>query len=204
MESKQEAVKRLLALTNCGGDAQLTLTQALARAYDAGHGAQNLNAQLVEESESWFRSVMAEEMGVDAPGGEGVNPLRDMLRELKSFKEGGQAADTPEGLLTALQRHGGNLAPLAEAGLVAVRKGKDYNTGVSRDDYFPLGLASYAQMIWVKCLRLVSFAKMPRSEENEGVRDTLLDLINYAAFAADWLHRQSLRLKKESVAGRSA
>lgn len=100
-----------------------------------------------------------------------------------------------ESMLHDLSKRGGSAAILAECGLLAIRKGADYNTGFDRDAYFPLGLASYAQMLWVKCLRLVSFAKTPREEQNEAVRDTLLDLINYATFAADWLTRRPDRRK---------
>jgi hypothetical protein len=61
-------------------------------------------------------------------------------------------------------------------------KGQDYNTGIRRQDYFPLGLASYAQEIHKKGLRLVSLAKRGGAPNHESVRDTCVDLINYACF----------------------
>lgn len=36
---------------------------------------------------NWFRSVIAQEMGVDAPGGEASHPLRDWLRGLNTANE---------------------------------------------------------------------------------------------------------------------
>jgi len=94
-----------------------------------------------------------------------------------------------EDILAELKSRGSNLGPLAEAGLLAIKKGGDYNDGHSRDEYFPLGLSSYAQMLHIKCTRLLSFARNPREANFEGERDTLLDLINYSSFAIDWLDR---------------
>ncbi len=79
---------------------------------------------------------------------------------------------------------------MAEALALAERKAKDYNQGPSaRDAYFPLGIASYAQMLHVKTQRLISLAAIPRETVHESVRDTALDLINYASFLVDWLDR---------------
>src|SRR4051812_8375836 len=62
------------------------------------------------------------------------------------------ALDT-EHLLRALAARTGAPGELGAAGLLAFRKGEDYNVGaVKRDDYFPLGLASYAQMLHVKSI----------------------------------------------------
>lgn len=98
-------------------------------------------------------------------------------------------------LLAIIAERGGALKALAEAGMIALKKGEDYNNtgkapGEERDVYFPLGLPSYAQMIHVKATRLVSFAAAPRDAKHESVRDTALDIINYASFLADWLERQ--------------
>lgn len=103
-----------------------------------------------------------------------------------------------EELLSELAKRGGTLKACAEAQLLCLRKSQDYNqTGgnagtfnASRDDYFPFGLSSYAQMIHTKSQRLISLAKKPSEEANfESCRDTALDLINYASFLADWLAR---------------
>ena len=92
------------------------------------------------------------------------------------------------------QTHGsaftGRMGPLEEAWKIRQLKEADYQrAGVSRDDYFPFGLTSHAQMIWVKCQRLKSLHDSPGEAENESIRDTLLDLINYASFAIEAIDR---------------
>ena len=71
----------------------------------------------------------------------------------------------------------------------AIKKSQDYNNGQdvpqSRSIYFPFGLISYAQMIHTKSQRLISLAKQTKNPNNESIRDTLLDLINYACFAVE-------------------
>lgn len=77
-------------------------------------------------------------------------------------------------------------APLLDAYVMRLRKAQDYNEGpVKLRDYFPFGLTSYAQMIHVKSMRLVSLAAQGEQPINESVRDTLVDLINYCCFAAE-------------------
>ena len=76
------------------------------------------------------------------------------------------------------------LAPVLE--LVAA-KGEDYNTGVALHDYFPFGHKSYIQMVHLKALRLVAIAD--NEEPNfDSVKDTVMDLINYAVFYLDYLN----------------
>lgn len=115
--------------------------------------------------------------------------VKRLLRELNAYRNETRSPSTLM-LLSALKERGGAAGALGEAGLLFESKGQDYNTGFKRDDYFPLGLGSYAQMIYVKALRLVSFSAFKRSVKHEAVRDTALDLINYAAFLADWLSRR--------------
>lgn len=88
---------------------------------------------------------------------------------------------------------------MAEAQLLVLRKSQDYNGSAAapdseRDAYFPLGAASYVQMIHVKSQRLVQLTRNDidgRAPPNfEGVRDSVLDLINYAAFFAERLARE--------------
>ena len=83
------------------------------------------------------------------------------------------------------------LSVLLEAYLLQARKAQDYQAGTDRDNYFPLGLPSFATMINIKALRLVSLAAKPESPQFESVKDTSLDLINYAAFLAEWLDRHA-------------
>lgn len=72
---------------------------------------------------------------------------------------------------------------------IAIKKSQDYNNGngqpTSRAVYFPFGLLSYAQMLHTKSQRLNSLAQQDKAPNNESVRDTLLDMINYAAFAVE-------------------
>ena len=72
---------------------------------------------------------------------------------------------------------------------IAIKKSQDYNNGngqpTSRANYFPFGLLSYAQMLHIKSQRLNSLAQQDKLPNNESVRDTLLDMINYAAFAVE-------------------
>lgn len=63
-------------------------------------------------------------------------------------------------------------------------KEADYQHKVARHFYFPFGMLSYAQMIWVKALRMVSLVEK-QQVVNESVDDTLIDLINYASFALE-------------------
>lgn len=72
---------------------------------------------------------------------------------------------------------------------LAIKKSKDYNNGnsmpKSRANYFPFGLLSYAQMLHIKSQRLNSLVQQDTIPNNESVRDTLLDMINYATFAVE-------------------
>ena len=71
---------------------------------------------------------------------------------------------------------------LADLAHLRARKSADYDDhGVQLADYFPFGFVSYVQMIWVKTLRLRSL--VDKDSVNEGVDDSLKDLINYAIFA---------------------
>lgn len=69
---------------------------------------------------------------------------------------------------------------------IALKKAADYNRAKNnRSIYFPFGLLSYAQMLHVKSQRLNSLAQQDNEPNNESIRDTLLDLINYATFAVE-------------------
>jgi hypothetical protein len=98
-------------------------------------------------------------------------------------------------LLEELQSRGGHPGALAEAALLCVRKSQDYNQGaadmdphkIDRSSYFPFGAVSYAQMLHTKSQRFSSLVlkEMRGQDANfEGLRDTALDIINYAGFFA--------------------
>lgn len=96
-------------------------------------------------------------------------------------------------LLQELHRRGGHPGAVAEAVLLCAAKSADYNHGmghenihsVDRSAYFPFGEVSYAQMLHTKMQRFTSIVRKGLSggEPNfEGLRDTALDIINYAGF----------------------
>jgi hypothetical protein len=97
-------------------------------------------------------------------------------------------------LLKELASRGGHPGALAEAALLVVKKSEDYNQGqnldphkTDRTPYFPFGTVSYAQMLHTKSMRFNSLAMKELSGEEpnfEGLRDTALDIINYAGFYA--------------------
>lgn len=101
-------------------------------------------------------------------------------------------------LLEILYRRGGHPGAVAEAAILCAKKSQDYNVGkgadihkVDRSNYFPLGLTSYAQMIHTKSERLLSLVRKGADGAIfESARDTCLDLINYAGFAADYLQKE--------------
>lgn len=98
-------------------------------------------------------------------------------------------------LLTELKTRGGHPGALAEAALLCMLKSYDYNQNslnldphnVDRSNYFPFGVVSYAQMLHTKSQRFNSLALQDMRGVNtnfEGLRDTALDIINYAGFFA--------------------
>jgi hypothetical protein len=95
-------------------------------------------------------------------------------------------------LLLVLQSRAGHPGALAEAALLCVKKSQDYNSdaalnihNIARSNYFPFGAVSYAQMLHTKSQRFNSLVQkeIEGGEANfEGLRDTALDIINYAGF----------------------
>ena len=75
------------------------------------------------------------------------------------------------------------LQVFAEAFSLQYRKAGDYQRVGVRAEYFPFGRLSYVQMIWIKAMRLRALAHTENIVFNESFMDTLLDLINYTAFA---------------------
>lgn len=79
--------------------------------------------------------------------------------------------------------------PFIEAAELAEKKGRDYNTGVDRDSYFPFGLQSYAHEIYKKSLRMISLLRTGIAPANEPIEDTLLDIMNYCCFALETMRK---------------
>ena len=105
------------------------------------------------------------------------------------------AESSTQDILEELKSRGGHPGALAEAALLCIRKSQDYNQGaadmdphkIDRSSYFPFGAVSYAQMLHTKSQRFNSLAlqEMRGQVPNfEGLRDTALDIINYAGFFA--------------------
>lgn len=100
-------------------------------------------------------------------------------------------------LLEELKSRGGHPGALAEAALLCVLKSQDYNQSskevinvhkIDRSQYFPFGNVSYAQMLHTKAQRFNSLVLKEihgQPPNFEGLRDTALDIINYAGFFVD-------------------
>jgi len=81
---------------------------------------------------------------------------------------------------------------LAEIVELRARKGQDYNSSVQLTDYFPMGHLSYFQMVHMKTKRaesLIDVLQTGGTPNFEGLRDTLLDLLNYTTFWVEALDK---------------
>lgn len=97
-------------------------------------------------------------------------------------------------LLAELSKRGGHPGALADAALLCAKKSLDYNRtqnghaidihNIDRSNYFPFGPVSYAQMLHTKSQRFNSliYAGVNHTPQFEGLKDTALDIINYAGF----------------------
>ena len=85
---------------------------------------------------------------------------------------------------------------LLECAQLLVKKAQDYGssmTDYSKSEYMPFGHYSYIHMLHTKLSRIRSIAleSDPERKTNfESLRDSVIDLINYAAFYAAWLDEQ--------------
>ncbi len=125
----------------------------------------------------------------------GVNPRRPD-NEYDAVKPEGWS---PPDLSTVLSVGLGDIESLSpvllEITRMRVAKGRDYNSSVEIPDYFPLGHASYFQMVHLKVKRLQSLIDIEDrggTPNFEGIRGTLLDLLNYATFYVEALDRGEL------------
>lgn len=72
---------------------------------------------------------------------------------------------------------------LLEATRIRMIRSAKYNNGnVRLEDHFPLGPASYFQMIWTKVIRLRSMMQDPDGVDEKIMWDSLRDFINYSSF----------------------
>lgn len=93
---------------------------------------------------------------------------------------------------------------LMEAALLLREKSEDYNNDPNPDparrNYFPFGDASYLHMLHTKFERVKAIRLAKKENPNfEGARDSLIDLINYAAFYAAYLDQESLAKAEAQV-----
>lgn len=100
-------------------------------------------------------------------------------------------------------------APLliAETLELLVKKTQDYNADKDltnfkiddpRDEYFPLGAASYIQMIWTKVMRIKNVAaKIAQggTPHFDGLEDSLKDIVAYSCFFYSYLDQKTKEKK---------
>lgn len=79
----------------------------------------------------------------------------------------------------------GNLSPaFLTAARLRAKKQKDYS---DIKGYFPFGDKSYVQMIYVKTRRLIALTSSNNQPANESIKDSVLDLLNYASYYYEYL-----------------
>ena len=82
--------------------------------------------------------------------------------------------------------------PIIDAVRISQTKAADYKSTVGRAAYFPMGAVSYAQMIHTKSMRIINLAKSDAAPNHESMRDSCVDLINYACYLAEALDKGEL------------
>jgi len=82
---------------------------------------------------------------------------------------------------------------LKECSDLIMRKSRDYgDKDLAKRQYHPYGDASYLQMLHTKLRRLENVRLRNKGQQNfESARDSVLDMINYAAFYAAWLDEEA-------------
>jgi len=100
--------------------------------------------------------------------------------------EGWNGPDIARAMLSMSPEKINSISPVhLEIAELRAKKGADYNSSVKLRDYFPMGHASYFQMMHLKTKRAESLIEVIQQggEPNfEGLRDTLLDALNYITF----------------------
>ena len=125
----------------------------------------------------------------------GINPQRPDNGHDAVKPEGWNPPDLSRALSMSLADLEAMSPVLLEITRMRAAKGEDYNSSVRIPDYFPLGHPSYFQMVHLKTKRLQSLIEVEArggTPNFEGVRDTLLDLLNYAVFYVEAIDRGDL------------
>jgi phosphoribosyl-ATP pyrophosphohydrolase len=77
---------------------------------------------------------------------------------------------------------------LHEAAAIRAAKAADYMSGgVTRGDYNPFGIESYAHNVHEKSCRIISLVRSRAAARHESIRDSAVDLINYASFLVEYI-----------------
>lgn len=79
-------------------------------------------------------------------------------------------------------------------GIFEEREAQSYNANVALPDYFIRGEQSYMQMVWLKTLRA-----MNQVEAGKDPSDSLLDMINYAAFFLAYINLKNVESKTDTA-----
>lgn len=79
---------------------------------------------------------------------------------------------------------------LEEAHDVFKKKAEDYDSVVGLFSYFPFGHASFLHELNKKLLRVQNIIRSQATPNFESIRDSLIDMINYAVFYVIWLDLQ--------------
>lgn len=109
-----------------------------------------------------------------------------MDRLSKAVAAQANRACTPAEAVVAMRESEDSLLRVfADAYDLCSRRGSDYG---GRLKYFPFGFLSYAQMIHIKSTRIITLAESGMLPLGEPVLDSVLDLINYTAFLAEWIY----------------
>lgn len=107
--------------------------------------------------------------------------------------EGWQGPNIAQAMLSMTPDVIESMSPVhLEIAQLRAKKGADYNSCVKLTDYFPLGHQSYVQMMHLKAKRalsLVDIASKGGEANFEGLRDTLLDSLNYTTFWVEAIDR---------------
>ena len=96
--------------------------------------------------------------------------------------------------LEAKEKVNHSLVHLLKAGLIQIEKGQDYqspHSTVTQYDYYPRGLETMMDTMQSKMLRIRSLIERHKAGEvpsNEGIEDSLYDLINTASFALSFMN----------------
>lgn len=109
----------------------------------------------------------------------------------KRPESGGLDAAKPEGWEPPNHDWAFHLSPIAiECAKLHANKNQDYGHW---SGYFPFGHSSFQQMLFMKMQRMMNLnPDFYKGEVNfEGLRDTVLDMVNYCCFYAEWLGNPS-------------